>query len=248
MVASGSTRAIHPVRRLDPILSDISAPTAGDAATPAPVAHRHFAAERPLVCAVEAWGASRDPASGAPRVALHFVLKDALSRILAGRPRRRSRPTGRPTAAAHLDSDPRAAGRGIRGDADAEYRVAGKSEERRVTFVVEAAPRLRTTPPPLTPRRRPLGRGRPPPRARGPVRGRVRKTLQQRRRAGGLQAGVPARRRAARRSSHADLVFVKLPEALSWAMFPDVYEVDGTRCGTATPGSQSCSSNPPPPR
>jgi VWFA-related protein len=216
-----------------PVLSDSMAPdVSGGVPTPAPVAHRSFTARRPLVCAVEAWGAARDPASGAPRVALTFVLRDGASRVLAQPPPTEVAPAadGRLQQMISIPIEQLPAGE-YEAALTVEDRVAGKSEERRVAFVVEGvAPAAASAPvaavvaaPPPAPDIAPILA-----RAGAYV-------VEYAKVFSNIVAQEEYRQEYwngllhDRRYSHADLVFVRLPGTLSWATFRDVYEVDGNK-------------------
>ena len=216
-----------------PILSDSLASAAdGAASMPAPVAHLHFTAQRPLVYAVEAWGASKDPASGAPRVALRFVLRDAASRILAESPPAEVAPArdGRVQQLISIPIQQLASGQ-YEASVTLEDRVAGQSEERRTTFVVEDAlppgPRVPAASGPAA---------TPPAPDLVPLLARAGEYVVE---YGKIFSNVVAQEDyrqeywnglvRERRDSRADLVFVTLPGALSWATFRDVYEVDGNK-------------------
>ena len=214
-----------------PILSDSVASAAdGAASMPAPVAHLHFTAQRPLVYAVEAWGASKDPASGAPRVALRFVLRDAASRILAESPPTEVPPArdGRVQQLISIPIQQLTAGQ-YEAAVTLEDRVAGQSEERRTTFVVDDAVPARPSVPAAS-----GPAATPPAPDLLPLLARAGEYVVE---YGKIFSNVVAQEDyqqeywnglvRARRDSRADLVFVTLPGALSWAAFRDVYEVDG---------------------
>jgi len=197
---------------------------------PAPVAHLHFTAQRPLVYAVEAWGASKDPASGAPRVALRFVLRDVASRILAESPPTEVPPArdGRVQQLISIPIQQLTAGQ-YEAAVTLEDRVAGQSEERRTTFIVDDGLRPRV----------PAASGpaaTPPAPDLVPLLARAGEYVVE---YGRIFSNIVAQEDyrqeywnglvRQRRDSRADLVFVTLPGALSWATFRDVYEVDGNK-------------------
>jgi VWFA-related protein len=204
-----------------PLLSDTVTPAAAGPATPAPVAHAVFTSARPLVCAVSAWGAAKDPATGNPDVSLRFVLKDGAGRVIADSP-----PT--PVVPAAGGGLEQLIALPIRQLPAGEYemaltmedRLAGRSEERRQTFVVEhPAP-----PPPLADKPGPVDP------ELAPILARAGQYVVEYGKAFSEVVAEENYRQeylGQRRFSRADLVFITLPGALPWATFRDVYEVDG---------------------
>ena len=202
-----------------PLLSDTVTRAAAGPATPAPVAHAVFTSARPLVCAVSAWGASKDPATGRPDVSLRFVLKDGAGRLVADSP-------ATPVVPAADGGLEQLIALPIRQLPAGEYemaltmedRLAGRSEERRQTFVVE-----HPAPPPVVPAT-PVAADLAPLLARA-----GRYVVEYGKAFSEVVAEENYRQEylGQRRFSRADLVFVTLPGALPWATFRDVYEVDG---------------------
>jgi hypothetical protein len=192
------------------------------------VAHAVFNSARPLVCSVSAWGAAKDPASGAPNVAMRFALSDRKGQVLANSPPSVVKPAadGSLEQLIALPIAQLPAGE-YEVTLTMEDRVAGRSEERRQAFVVERAPdraaasaRSAEKAPPAAPVAPELA----------PVLARAGEYVVQYGKAFSEVVAEENYRQeflAERRFSRADLVFVSLPGALPWATFRDVYEVDG---------------------
>jgi VWFA-related protein len=204
-----------------PLLSDTVTPaTPSAAAAPAPIAHAVFTSARPLVCAVSAWGAAKDPATGKPDVSLRFVLKDSAGQVVANSA---SAPVT-PAADGRLEQLIALPIRQLRAGQyemalTVEDRLAGRSEERRQTFVVERpAPPSTLAPAPRTDA------------DLAPLLERAGRYVVEYGKAFSQVVAEENYRQEylnERRFSRADLVFVTLPGSIPWATFRDVYEVDG---------------------
>jgi len=225
-----------------PILSTVTTPAkeAGSPPLPTPVAHNHFAAaEGPLVCSFNVFGAATDAATGHHDVWRRFVLRNRSGQVLAA-----ADPTPMAVSARgeaqHVLTVPLAqlAAGDYELEITVEDRVAGKKEERVEAFTADVPPvAARATPPPAAPT---TGAPAPPvPPDLAPVLERAGQYVvgysrtfsnvladEEYRQEGhqGTEAGP-----LVVRNIRSGVLFITLPGALSWATFRDVFEVDGTK-------------------
>jgi VWFA-related protein len=218
-----------------PVLSDTVLPTndAG-APAPAPIAHRTFDASgsRTLLYGFSVLGAARDKATGQPDVRMRLGVKDSSGRVLVAAPEATVAPAsdGRLEQVVGLPLAQMAAGE-YELELAIQDRVAGKALERKETFVVEAAPSPAATAE-VAP---PTDRSHPPPADLAPILERAgRYVVAYQKLFSDLVAEEDYQQHLEgtgwgqqKRHSRADMLFVSLPGPIPWAVFRDVFEVDG---------------------
>ena len=216
------------LRTSTPVLSDTLVPTTepGGSPVPAPVAHRTFRAEggRPLLLAFDVLGAARDPATGRSDVRMGLVVKDHSGRVQV---EARDAPLA-PSPGGRLEQ---VVGLPLAQMAGGEYeleltihdRVAGKVVERREAFVVEAALAPPSPHAAVAPDLAPLLE------RAGRYVIAYQETFSDLVAEESYQQEMSGRSGHVRRHSRADMLFVSLPGPIPWAVFRDVYEVDGKK-------------------
>jgi 5-hydroxyisourate hydrolase-like protein (transthyretin family) len=205
-----------------PVLSDLPV-TGANPPVPVPVARRTFnaTAGRPLLYAFAVLGAAKDPATDGSDVRMEMAVKDRSGRRLVEATDAVVAPSsdGRLEQVVSLPIAQMPSG---------EYElhltvrdhIAGKIVERKETFVVEAAT-VQLEPVDLDV---------------GPILGRAGQYVVAYQAAFSdlvadedYQQDWDSGNKQRRRRSRADMVFVSLPGAIPWAVFRDVYEVDGKK-------------------
>ena len=222
-----------------PVLSDTLMPTPeAGSPVPAPVAHRSFSAShgRSLFYAFAILGAARDPATDRSDVRIRFAVKDLAGRTVMEAPEAAVTPSsegGRLEQIIGLPLAQMAAGE-YELRLTVQDRVAGGVLEQKETFVVEAAPSPAATAADLDGRAGPGARSIAPDLA--PILERAgRYVMAYQKTFSDLVAEEDYRQdfsaptgRWSRRS-RAEMIFVSLPGPIPWAVFRDVYEVDGKK-------------------
>jgi VWFA-related protein len=223
-----------------PVLSDTVAATraADGGAAPLPVAHDEFAprAERPLLAAIEVFGAAKEAATGQTRVESEFVLKNREGRPLAAPPASPLAPAsdGRMQQIIALPPLPG-------GDYDLSVtvrdRVAGAEQVVHRTFKIAGAPAAAAAAPPAvgadakTPAK-PVS-----PELAAILERAGRYVLEYGRQFSSVLAEEECRQELRNdvatgrtvRKTRSGTFFVTLPGPLPWATFRDVWEVDGAQ-------------------
>ena len=221
-----------------PVLSDTLMP-AGEAGSPvpAPVAHRSFSAAggRSLFYAFAILGAAREPATDRSDVRIRFAVKDLSGRTVIEAPEAAVTPSSKDGRLEQIIGLPLA--QMPAGEYElrltVQDRVAGGVLEQKETFVVEAAPSP-AAPADLEGRAGPGAASVAPDLA--PILERAgRYVMAYQKTFSDLVAeedyrqdlSEPAGRFS--RHSRAEMIFVSLPGPIPWAVFRDVYEVDGKK-------------------
>jgi hypothetical protein len=220
-----------------PVLSDTLMPTAdAGASAPAPVAHRSFSASggRSLFYSVAILGAARDPSTHRPDVRLRMAVKDGAGHTLIEAPDVAviPSPEGRLEQVMGLPLSQMPAGE-YELELMVHDRVGGGVLKQKEAFVVEAAPSPAAT--------ADLERSAGPSAASvapdlAPVLERAgRYVMAYQKTFSDVVAEEDYRQELSAptgrlgRHSRAEMVFVSLPGPIPWAVFRDVYEVDGKR-------------------
>ena len=219
-----------------PVLSDTLTPTPeAGAPVPAPVAHRSFSVShgRSLFYAFAVLGAARDPATDRSDVRIRFAVKDLSGRTVIEAPEAAVTPStdGRLEQIIGLPLAQMPAGE-YELRLSVQDRVAGGALDQKETFVVEAAPSPAAT--------ADLGGAAPVTASVAPDLAPIleragryvmayQKTFSDLVAEEDYRQDLSATTGRFSRHSRAEMIFVSLPGPIPWAVFRDVYEVDGKK-------------------